>query len=135
MCLCPQQKFLLRDFPVASSSFENCEIFTAVNLKCKLAARHAETKQRAGSNQKSACYYDAIANHRIGIANNRSFRLGKDTKVAKKKLKKTNNLFCFLSSILNLRARTKYRSKKKVPPGENCAPNESNQPGAVGDLR
>ena len=86
--LCPLQKFLQTDFTVASSSAENCKICTAVNLKCKLVARHKKTKHRTGSNQKSARFHDAMAGHRIGITNNRSSRLDKDTTVAKKNLNK-----------------------------------------------
>ena len=43
-----------------------------------------------------------MAGHRIGITYNRSSRLGKDTKVAKKKLKWTENhipVFCFFAVV------------------------------------
>ena len=54
----------------------------------KISTSHTETKQKTGSNLKKARYYDAMASHRIGITNNRSSTLGKNTKVAKKKKKK-----------------------------------------------
>ena len=81
------QKFLLSDFTVASSSLEKYKICTAVNLKCKLVARHAETKRKTGSNQNSARNYNAMASHRNDNSKNRSSRLGKDTKAAKNKTK------------------------------------------------
>ena len=91
---------MLSDFTVASSSFENYKICTTVNLKRKLVARHTETKQRTGSYQNSARYYDAMASHRIGVSNHRSSRLGKDTKVAKTtKLKRTNSGVFDVSSL------------------------------------
>ena len=54
------------DFSVASCSFENCEICTAVNLQCKLVARHAKLTEHRIKSKKYALY-DAMASHRIGI--------------------------------------------------------------------
>ena len=87
------QKFLLTNFTIASSSLENYNIFTTVNLKCELVERHKKNKHRTGSNQKSTRFYDAIANHRIGITNHWCSRFGKHTKVAKKKTK-MDQYFC-----------------------------------------
>ena len=67
----------------------------------QISSTSHKIKQSIGSNQKKCSLYDTIASHRIGITNNQSSTLGKDTKVAKKqnKIKWTNNIELLLHRL------------------------------------